>query len=419
MKKPIAFFSFVAAAVFSLLTILPQPAHAVPLLDGYGGPAGYGQLIMQPNDDQSSAMQSLLWGLNFYGTRQQNYWVNNNGNITFGGPLGTFTPRPFPIAAQPMIAPFWGDVDTRCGGCGAVYAAAPNANTVVITWNNVGYYSSHSNLLNDFQLVIINRADTNSIANNPLGDNFDVQFRYNRLEWTTGDASGGSGGFGGTPAQAGYDAGNVTDSLTLPGSQTHGVLQLANTTNVIAGPPGLWVFAIRDGLPPGGTSSNPLLPVVQNGNFNFQFVAPPVGQRIFIDPFVAIGYDYIVNSGPNFQTVLLPTGIGDNSFDLFLWDGANWVFNTLLTGGVEHDFGVGGVDRFRILGIEVAAGLDPNNTLAFVTGLSFVSGGQLVNMNQNPITFFVQNGNNVPIPGTIYLILAGLLGAGFMRRRSS
>ena len=100
-----------------------------------------------------------------------------------------------------MIAPYWGDVDTRCGGCGAVYAASPNADTAVVTWRNVGYYSSHSNKLNDFQLVLLNRSDTGA-------GNFDIQFRYNRLEWTTGDASGGSNGQGGTPAQAGYDAGN-------------------------------------------------------------------------------------------------------------------------------------------------------------------------------------------------------------------
>lgn len=37
---------------------------------------------------------------------------------------------------------------------------------------------------------------------------------------------------------------------------------------------------------------------------------------------------------------------------------------------------MGGVDRFRVLGIESSAGLDPNNVTAFVTGLAFVTDGQ-------------------------------------------
>jgi len=101
------------------------------------------------------------------------------------------------------------------------------------------------------------------------------------------------------------------------------------------------------------------------------------GQTIFIDPVVAIGYDYAIGSGnPNFATVTLPTGIGDNSFDLYLFDVTNWVFKTHLTGGDTYTFDSGGVDRFRILGIEASAGLDPQNPTAFITGLTFVSSGE-------------------------------------------
>ena len=101
------------------------------------------------------------------------------------------------------------------------------------------------------------------------------------------------------------------------------------------------------------------------------------GQTIFIDPLVAIGYDYAIGTGnPNFASVTLPTGIGDNSFDLYLFDGTNWVFKTHLTGGDTYTFDPGGVDRFRILGIEPSAGLDPQNPTAFITGLTFVSSGE-------------------------------------------
>ena len=40
------------------------------------------------------------------------------------------------------------------------------------------------------------------------------------IQWTTGDASGDSGGLGGTPTQAGFDAGDRTRSFSHPDSQT-------------------------------------------------------------------------------------------------------------------------------------------------------------------------------------------------------
>jgi hypothetical protein len=56
-------------------------------------------------------------------------FVNNNGNITFAqGAVPTFTPDPFPIATQPMIAPWWGDVDTR-GAQQAPIAATTSTGT--------------------------------------------------------------------------------------------------------------------------------------------------------------------------------------------------------------------------------------------------------------------------------------------------
>ena len=51
--------------------------------------------------------------------------------------------------------------------------------------------------------------------------NFDVDFRYNQLNWTTGNASGGINGLGGTPAQAGYDAGDGVHFATLTDIITH------------------------------------------------------------------------------------------------------------------------------------------------------------------------------------------------------
>jgi hypothetical protein len=99
------------------------------------------------------------------------------------------------------------------------------------------------------------------------------------------------------------------------------------------------------------------------------------GQAVFIDPVVAVGYDYEIGDGdPNFASVLLPE-IGDNNFSLYLFDGTNYVFETFIRSDEEYLFDSGGVDRFRIMGIEASAVLDPNDATSFPTALTFVSDG--------------------------------------------
>jgi len=234
----------------ALLAALLAPATASAqgeLMTGLGGPAGFGEGVLEYNDDGSSAEIDITPafpnGLQFFGQRFNSLFVNNNGSVTFGGATGTYTPQRFPVTGNRMIAPFWADVDTRGGGRpqrnGVYWDVSPGQ--MVITWHNVGYYSSHNDLENTFQIVII----SNEMLDQD--DLWKVQFRYNRCQWVTGDASGGSGGFGGTPAQAGFDAGDGQTFEILPGSGTRGVLQLCSTSNV--GVPGIWEFDIYLGTP--------------------------------------------------------------------------------------------------------------------------------------------------------------------------
>jgi hypothetical protein len=222
-------------------------AEAQALITDLGGPAGFGPGVLEYNDDGSSGEIDLRPafpnGLEYFGQRFTSMYVNNNGSVTFGGATGTFTPQRFPVSGNRMIAPFWADVDTRNGGHpqrnGVYWDVRPGQ--VVVTWHNVGYYPQQNNLENSFQLVIIS---------NELLDQDElwrVQFRYARCEWTTGSASGGQGGFGGTPAQAGFDAGDQRTYEILPGSGAREVLNLCRTSNV--GVSGVWEFDIHRGRP--------------------------------------------------------------------------------------------------------------------------------------------------------------------------
>jgi hypothetical protein len=221
-------------------------AHAAELITNLGGPAGFGVNFLDYNDDSSSpeidVRAAFPAGLSYFGQSFTSLYVNNNGTISFGAAVGQYTPSPFPASDQRIIAPWWADVDTRGGGRpqrnGVYWDIRPGQ--FVATWHNVGYYGSHNDHENTFQVVIRGgAADDDGI--------WTVEFRYNRCEWTTGDASGGRGGFGGTPAQAGFDAGNHRDFRMLPGSRTRAILRLCTRSNV--GEPGVFRFLIQRGRP--------------------------------------------------------------------------------------------------------------------------------------------------------------------------
>ncbi len=412
------FSSVIALAVLAGATLGSPAAASAPLIDGLGGPAGFGELTQFPNDDASSNELNLPFGLNFFGTNYNSFFVNNNGNVSFGSPLGSFTPTPFPASSLPIIAPYWGDVDTRNQpGGGAVYIGSPNSNTVVVTWNDVGFFSNDNSKTNNFQMVLSNRPETGS-------GNFDIEFRYNRLEWTTGGASGGTGGLGGTPAQAGYDAGDFTNSFTLPGSRTADVLNLQNTSNVSSDTPGIWQLLIRNGsITTGTTPETPLLPtIVNDGSFVFDFNVV-LNQTVFIDPIISVGYDYVVNSGPNIASALFPSvPVEAGGFQLFGFNSMTNLYDVPL-GSVApqtvFNFAPGGVSRFGVRGIDMSALLDPGDPTAFVTGLTFVNAGT-VNLSQTPFTIDTGPGA-VPEPASWVMLIAGfgLVGAAMRRRRGA
>lgn len=109
------------------------------------------------------------------------------------------------------------------------------------------------------------------------------------------------------------------------------------------------------------------LPSVGPGpNAPYQFSITNVGPSsvTFIDPLLAIGYDYAIGVGdPNFASVILPD-IGDGVFDLSFFVGSI-LQTTTLDDGLQFFFPTGGVDAFSVRGIEISAGLDPANVELF------------------------------------------------------
>jgi len=164
--------------------------------------------------------------------------------------------------------------------------------------------------------------------------------------------------------------------------------------------------------PAGGSSLDPILPTVSIDK-GFQFTLNASSDEFtFIDPEVAVGYDYELLEGANFLAVIMPEGLGDNLYDLWLFDDVLGEFvdsGIDLLGGQSYEFDEGGLNLFRILGIEVDENLDPADPEAFVTGLKFVSEGE-VTMSQTALTQTV-----VPVPPSILFFLTGIVGLYFRK----
>jgi uncharacterized protein with PIN domain len=231
---------------------LPSTEPAA-LVTGLGGTSGFGENFLGRNDDGSTGAIDITAvfenGLNFFGNRFDDIYVNNNGNITFGGSLSTFTPFGISDSAIPIIAPFFSDVDTRSGAVTASpggtstgsnltwYDVDAGTDTVTITWDDVGYYSNKTDALNSFQMQLI---DTGN-------GNFSVVFRYEDINWTTGDASGGVGGHSGTVARAGYSAGDGTNFVELPQSGNEAAMLSLDEVAGNTGSTGVWRFDVVNG----------------------------------------------------------------------------------------------------------------------------------------------------------------------------
>lgn len=218
--------------------------------------AGLFTTVLNRNDDGSTGSVNIGFSINFFGLNggnQTTLFVNNNGNVTFSGPLSTFTPFNLLTTGTPMIAPFFADVDTRNLGSDVVrYGESTIDGRAVfgVNWIDVGYYNTLATHLNSFQLIITDRSDTGA-------GNFDFEFNYDVITWESGQASGSNpDGLGGESARAGWSNG-TTESFEIAGSAIDGALLDSNcdvggstglichsrNSNVL----GQYIFFVRNG----------------------------------------------------------------------------------------------------------------------------------------------------------------------------
>lgn len=278
---------------------------------------GFTANILPQNDDNSSNEVPLPFGVNFFGTTFNSLFVNNNGNVTFGEALSDFTPTGLNSdnGGIPIIAAYWADVDTSGAVAGGV--ETPTIPSAVVTYGvdtvnghpafgvdyeNVGYYDTHTDKLNSFQLILIDRSDTG------IAGAFDIEFDYDKIQWESGDASNGIEGLCGgqtsdcVSAAAGYSNGTGTagTNLQLPGSFVPGALldngpmatslihQALNGTM-----PGRTTFAVRNGTV---QSADLSLTMTQSAS------TVPAGSNLTYTLTVA-------NTGPNDTTNVIVTDV--------------------------------------------------------------------------------------------------------------
>lgn len=285
------------------------------------------------NDDESSPYIPLPFEFEMYGSVYNGLYVNNNGNITFDTPLSSYIPEGLPLNV-PMIAPMWCDVDTRYADDGEVwYFVGPNYFIASYIETQVYVSGSYPWLRNTFQVVISDGTDDILTGSNNIG------FFYGDMNWTTGDASFGTNGFGGEAATVGINSGNGVDYVQVglfsqdnenydgPFGNDDGVHWLDNlclefNVGTVVNQAPVAQLAPSDST----ICSN------ESASILFEFTGPEVDQNVFVEVIDEnnSGVEIINNSGITSSTTLNANGVspGTYNFTLIVTDDGDPIAST-------------------------------------------------------------------------------------------
>lgn len=173
---------------------------------GYFPPPGPALTVTSLDDGWVTASPlTLPFQFCFYGVSYNQVWMNNNGNISFGSGISSFSSTAFPSVGNKMIAAFWADFYLTNGG---TMHATITPTAAIFNWVSMGYYNNQSDKVNTCQIVITNGTD-------PLVIEGNTAIHFADMQWTTGSASAGVGGFQGIPATVGANAGNGIDFIQI------------------------------------------------------------------------------------------------------------------------------------------------------------------------------------------------------------
>src|SRR5450830_1114125 len=193
-----------------------------------GGNAANGGLASGRNDDGFMAL-SLGFNVTFFGTTYNSLFINNNGNVSFGSGISSYIPSRPTGATAPIISPFFGDVDTRTSA-GVVHYNF-SGNQLIVTWDNVGWYSEHATPTDSFQLVL--RSDSYAV---PVGEG-SIGFFYEGMGWAGTDTNTvAAAGFGDGAGNGEVIAGSLAAGLNSVVQDKY--LWFDANLNVVPGPNG-------------------------------------------------------------------------------------------------------------------------------------------------------------------------------------
>jgi len=309
------------------------------LITGLGGTADYGEQSFRNSsytgnldDGYTSINLTSIFGstgMNFNGTSYTSMYLGTNGLATFNSGVTTYSPSALTALNQPVLAPFWTDIDINKGG--EIYWDFDTANNrLIVTWANVAPYSGSGT--NSFQMVLTATG----------GGDFSVEYIYESIGFTNGYAGVAQVGIasGGTQTLA-EGSGDAAMLASYPGNDF-------DTSD----PVGVWSLNYEGGsqfLGDGvvdGTAGNDLI--------DLNYLGDPDGDRI--DRLDATGYsgttgqDDFVLAGAGHDTVQAGLGqdivYGDAGNDqIFTAQGNDWA-----DGGTENDSIDGGSGNDSLYG---------------------------------------------------------------------